>query len=145
MVFNRSNYFFWRITVKKRFLYHLFAIVGVVLLVGLIASCGDKPEEQYRIIEYKPYNAANKTQVWDELWYKHINGKSIVGEGSKPSVIMGQTNYNAMWDLIKPEMAKMPSTAAGLVMVIKVDQYRVIGYVYYEGSERWISANVYNY
>jgi hypothetical protein len=136
---------------KKRGFYHLLVIAGVVLLVGLIASCsGDEDSEpqyaQYQIIESRQCTGANRTEIWNELFSKHIGGRIKMGGFNDGKTIMGETNYWAMWDLIYPELAKKPSTVDELCMVLKVDQYRGIGFVYIDKGDGkpYISGYIYN-
>jgi hypothetical protein len=135
---------------KKRIFNHLLVISGVVLLVGLIASCsGDGDSEpqyaKYDVIASKPYTEANRTEVWNELWSEHIGRRTELGDFGDTVAIMGQTNRRAMWDqLIYPEWAKKPSTVDGLCMVLKVDQYRAIGFVYFYEGDVWINGYIYN-
>jgi hypothetical protein len=129
---------------KKKVFNHLLFIAGVVLLVGLIASCGESPEPQYKLIASEPYLEENYEEVWNELWNKHISGRTQLGGCDKGVAIMGQANWRIMWDdLIKPEWAKKPSTVDELCMVLKVDVYRVIGRVFAGDGDMYINGYIY--
>lgn len=127
---------------KKRFLYQLLAVVSVILLIGLIASCGGSPEPQFKVIESREYTAANRDVVWAMLYDKHMNGKSSL---SNPNIIM-EPYWDNVWPLIRTEMGKMSSTAAGICVVLKVDTYKLLGQAFYKSDGgRSISYRLYNY
>jgi hypothetical protein len=125
----------------------LFGII--VLLVGLIVSCDGEgnSEPQYQVIASVPCTKENYAEVWDDVWYKHMGGVgSSLGMCDKSTAIMGEAKRNAMWDeLIYKKKKKKPSTADELIMVLKVDVYRVIGRVMEGGNvDLMIWGYIYN-
>jgi hypothetical protein len=96
----------------------LVAVVGAILLVGLIASssCGGGAEPRFKVIESRDYTAATLETVWAALYDKHINGKPSL---SNPSTIFALYRDD-VWELVRAEMGKMSSTAAGRCVVLKV-------------------------
>jgi len=128
---------------KNRVVNHLLATVGAVLLIGLIASCGGDSEPRFKVIESREYTEANMDRVWEEFWVKHINGKPRLSDAE------GKTIYESyrddVWALVRPEMIKMSSTAAGIFLFMKVDQYKMIGNAYYKDGSRFISYYFYDF
>ena len=114
---------------KKQDLYHLLTIFSVVLLIGLIASCGGN-EPQFKVIESREYTAGNKDAVVAILRDKHFSGKTYLSNA--PTIM--EPYWNDVNPLIASAMGKMSSTAAGLVLVIKVDTYKMLIFVYYENN-----------
>jgi len=110
---------------KKQVLYHLLAIVSVVLLIGLIVSCGGN-EPQFKVIESRQYDTTNQNFVRDVLLDKYFKGKTPL---SNPNTIM-EPYWNDVWPLIRAEVQKY---APGVVVwiVMKVDTYKLLGRTYY--------------
>jgi len=126
---------------KKKILHHLLVVVGVIMLVGLVASCGGE-EPRFKVIDSREYNAANKEAVWTALYDKHMNGKSSLSNAST----IFEPYKNDVWDLVKKEMGKMSSVAAGICVVIKVDTYKLLGLAYYKNDGgRSMDYSLYNY
>jgi hypothetical protein len=128
---------------KKQVLHYLFAIVGIVLLIGLIASCGDSPEPQFKVIESREYTNANFSKVWEEIWVKHINGKPALSVAERDTIY--NTYMYDVWDLIVPETLKMSSTADGVCLLLKIDQYKLQCNVYYRNDGIRAIGNYYFY
>jgi len=125
---------------KKQVLYNLLAVVSIILLIGLIASCGGD-EPQFKVIESREYTEANKEIVRSALYDKHLNGKPKLDNAE---TIM-EPYWDYVWPLIRTEMGKMSSTAAGTCVVIKVDTYKLLGLAYYKSDGgRTISYRLYN-
>jgi len=121
---------------KKRFLHYLLAIVGVVLLIGLITSCGESPEPRFKIIESKEYTTENAQALMNALYDKHLNGKtSMPSATARP--IMDSYWENDLRPLIDAEMKnKLPTV--GLIIVLKVDTlYKAIGSCYWNKNGGW--------
>jgi hypothetical protein len=117
------------------------------LLIGLIASCGKDPEPQFKIIETKEYttNAIFNMRM-NELWDRHIKTRQKLSDDQ------GKAIYNQfsdkIWELGKLELGKMSSTAAGICVVMKVDQYLLLCNFYYDPKDggRYIAnRNFFNY
>jgi hypothetical protein len=119
---------------KKQVLYHLLAVVSVILLIGLIASCSENPEPQFKIIESMEYTATNETGVRYTLIDKHLSKKQYLPSADAQSI---WAQYRSdVRPLITQEMQNK-NPAIGLFMVIKVDQYMVLGKVYWDGKPGW--------
>jgi hypothetical protein len=127
---------------KKHISRYLLAIVGVVLLTGLIASCGDN-EPRFKVIAAKEYTNANFSKVWEELWVKHINGKPALSVAERDTIY--NTYQYDVWDLIVPETLKMSSTADGVCLLLKIDQYKLQCNVYYRKDGIRAIGNYYFY
>jgi len=126
---------------KKRFLHHLLVIVGVILLIGFVASCGGDSEPQFKVIESKAYTAANDKEDTDQLNYYYnqkAGGKSPypggdVAGGAKEIY----TRYRSdVTNVIDDEMGKK-NPAYGLLLVVKVDKYKLIGRVRWTNKPYW--------
>jgi len=126
---------------KRKISLCMLVIVGFIPLVGLITSCGEV-EPQFKVIESREYTAANQNVVYSALYDKHINGKTALSNA--PTIM--EPYWNDIWPLIRTEMGKMSSTAAGIYVVIKVDVYKLLGRAYYESDgNRSVSYRLYNY
>jgi hypothetical protein len=123
--------------VKKRFLYHLFAIVGIILVIGLIASCGDGTEQQYKIIESREYTAANDEEDREKrnaYYYEKYAGKTNLGSAKADEIWKQyQRDINRV---ISDEMGRK-NPAYGLLMVVKVDNYKLIGRCRWTDKPNW--------
>jgi len=116
---------------KKQVLRYLLAIVGVVLLIGLIASCGGD-EPRFKVIDSNEYNAANMQVVGDALWDKYVKDKKPL---SNPETIFA--SYKKDVDpLITNEMNKKNPTV-GRFIVIKMDQYLMFTMCYWDNKPAW--------
>jgi len=126
---------------RKHVFSYLLAIVGAVLLAGIISSCGDSPEPRFKIIESREYTDITKETVGDALKLKHTN---------KPTISNAGTIMATYWDdvdsLVIPQMQKKSPTAAGLFMVLKIDQYMYIGWFEYDNDGQLNGQyNLYDY
>jgi len=121
---------------KKTGLYHLLVIFATILLAGLIASCGDSPEPQFKIIESKEYNDSNRQTVGDALWDKYFEAKESL---NNPETIYAPYKKDVD-SLITNEMDnKKPDI--GLFMIIKMDQYKLFVRCYWNNKPYW-EANI---
>ena len=126
---------------KRQIYQRLLVIVGIILLIGLIASCGGN-EPRFKTIESREYTVATRVMVVAALRDKYMSGKSSL---SNAKTIM-EPYWNDVWPLIRTEMGKMSSSAAGMAVVIKVDTYKLLGYAYYESNgSRSIDYWLFNY
>jgi hypothetical protein len=96
---------------------------------GRFSKKAEPSKPEYKVLGSKPYTEESFSEVWSEVWNNHMGGVGtqlgkLVEDGIS---IMGGTNYLALWDLIRTEWGKKPSTAKGVVAVVKLDVYRVFG------------------
>jgi len=109
---------------KKHISRHLLAIVGVVLLIGLVASCkSDEPEPRFKVLESVQYTAATQDSVGNTLYDKYFKGMTFV-----PPDAGGKELSDQYWpdirSLVTAEMQnKDPSY--GLMVIVKADNYRL--------------------
>jgi len=114
---------------KRQIYRHLLIVVGVILLVGLIASCGGDSEPEFKVIESRAYNSANQEATYKALYNKYMPGKSYLSNG--------QQIYNSYKNDLEPLLLdelknKRPAFGTGLVTVLKVSSsYKTIGYLFY--------------
>ena len=108
---------------KKQVLRYLLAIVGVVLLTELIASCGGDSEPRFKVIETMEYTAATQNSVYSKLDNKHLSGMTDVTDNAGNKVFFDQY-WSDLKPLIDTEMQnKNPSN--GLILIVKADNYRL--------------------
>ena len=105
---------------KKNILPYLLAIIGAVLLAGLVASCGESPEPKFKVIESKEYTDANMNIVGDGLYQKHLNGRPPL---SNPETIFAPYKKDVDFLIMNEMNKKKPDI--GLFMVIKMDLYKM--------------------
>jgi len=106
---------------RKQILRHLLAIVSVVLLIGLIASCGGDPEPRFKVIESMEYTQATMDSVSDALDKKHLSGMK---ELENEKALWEQQYRTDVRKLIGEELQKK-NPAVGLILIIKADNYRI--------------------
>ena len=95
---------------------------------------------QFMIIESIDYNNATKQSTWDALLAKHLKGMTFVS----PVQPVLDSYWNDMAPVISEEMRKkMP--AVGLVIVMKVDTYKAIGFYSWEPDGSWNGSNIMMY
>jgi hypothetical protein len=125
--------------VKKQAAYHLLAIVGVVLLMGLVASCGGNDEPQFKTIETMEYKGEQQGTNWaltrDTLWSKYWPGKNSLESALAQQI---HTQYrNDIVPLMREKLLEK-NPAAGLFMVIKVDKYKMLCFTYWlDNKGQW--------
>jgi len=130
---------------KRQVYRHLLVIVSVILLIGLVASCkSDDPEPQFKVIESKAFTAYSDTNLTNQLsdWRNQKSGgKQAL---SNPDVIWNQYK-NDINKLISDEMNKK-NPAYGLLLVVKVDSYKLIGACRWTNKPSWSTRySMYNY
>jgi hypothetical protein len=131
LVFNLNS--FLEECMKKQVLRYLLAIVGVVLLIGLIASCGDN-EPRFKIIESKEYNNENGQALMNALYAKHLDGKKSLSKEIADQLFI--TYWSDLEPILNAEMKnKLPTV--GLIVVLKVDTYKSIGSCYWKKEGGW--------
>jgi hypothetical protein len=122
---------------KKQVLRYLLAIVGVVLLTGLIVSCnsGDS-EPRFKVIESTVYIATTQDSVNNTLFNKHLSRISDVTDNAG-----NKEFFDQYWPDLKPLIdAEMQNKDPpyGLIIILKADNYRL----YYRTA--WATKPVYN-
>jgi hypothetical protein len=105
---------------KKQVLRYLLAIVGVVLLIGLIASCG-KDEPRFKVIESMAYTEATRDSVSATLTSKHLGGMKRV---ENEETLWNQQYSTDVRKLIGEELQKK-NPSYGLILIVKADNYRI--------------------
>jgi hypothetical protein len=110
-------------SMKKKVLCYLLTIVGVFLLVGFIASCGDPPDSdpEFGLVVSEVYTAANEVTVGDRLYKKYFLGKEEIGPPMHG--ILFATYRDRVEPIIMNEVSKK-QPAVGLFLVINVYEQR---------------------
>jgi len=107
---------------KRQIYRRLLIVIGGILLVGLIASCGEDSEPRIKVLESLAYTTATQETVASTLANKYLSGMAEVRDGTQEAI---ETKY---WpdteSLIDAEMKKK-SPSYGLMMIIKADNYRI--------------------
>jgi len=118
---------------KKQILRNLLVIVGVVMLVGLIASCSDDPEPRFMVIESREYTAANSTDDENQYlaWQSQKNGGRQALDNPETYYAQYRTDANRM---VNDELGKK-NPAYGLLLVLKLDNYKLVGRVYWTNRQ----------
>jgi len=128
---------------KRQTYRRLLVTVGVILLIGLIASCGEK-EPQFKVIESKAFTAysdqdlTNQFQDWRN---QKSGGKQAL---SNPEVIWNQ--YKSDIDKLISDEMNQKNPPYGLLLVVKVDSYKLIGACRWTNKPIWSTRySMYNY
>jgi len=95
------------------------AIVSVVLLIGLVASCG-KEEPRFKILSSPAYTASTQDSVTNSLYDQYFSKmKRAVNEDN-----LWLQYRDDVLPLVKQEMNNK-NPAYGLMCVVKADKYRI--------------------
>jgi hypothetical protein len=105
---------------KRQTYRRLLVAVGVILLIGLVASCDEKSEPRFKVIESMTFIAATQNSVGNTLTNKHLSGMTPVNDNTG---IFNQYRSEVM-PLIEAELQKK-DPAYGLYVIIKADNYRI--------------------
>jgi hypothetical protein len=108
--------------VKRQVYRYLLAIVGVIMLIGLIASCGDSSKPRVMVIDSMAYSTATQASVDDTLYKKYLAGMSEVKNGTEEAI--EEQYWLDISPLITAEMNKK-NPLYGLIIIIKADNYRI--------------------
>jgi hypothetical protein len=106
---------------KRQTYRRLLVTVGIVLLIGLVASCGEKSEPRFKVIESMEYTEATGDSVSATLTNKHLDGMQRL---LNTEIDLWRQYYTDVYPLIRTEMQNK-NPLYGLIMIIKADNYRI--------------------
>jgi len=118
---------------KKQNSCRLLVIVGIVMLIGLVASCG-KDEPRFQVIESMSYTTATENSVYHTLTNKYLKEMQLLDDNLAKAV--WTEKRSDVYALLDKEMQnKNPSF--GLIVIVKADEYRMRCMCYWDGKPNY--------
>jgi hypothetical protein len=106
---------------KRQICRRLLVIGSVIMLIGLIASCGSEPE--VKVLESMAYTEATRNNVENILIKNHFEKMTYVSDDTEGRQIISQY-WPDINPLVNAELDKK-TPSYGLMIVFKAGKYKI--------------------